>query len=207
MTSEIKVWDPFVRWFHWSLVAAFAVAYVTGDEESRLHVWSGYAVLALVGARIVWGFVGTRHARFRDFVFPPRAILRYALSLLIFRAPRYLGHNPLGGAMVVTLLAMLTLTGLSGYLLLPADGGERASLPVGQFAQLSPIAPAFANGKHGSRAEKWLKEIHEALAEFTLVLVALHIAGVLVSSFVHRENLVRAMITGRKRAPPDRASA
>jgi cytochrome b len=207
MQSEIKVWDPFVRLFHWSLVATFAVAYVTGDDESRLHVWSGYAILALVAARIVWGVVGTRHARFRDFVYPPRIILGYARSLLLLSARRYLGHNPLGGAMVVALLIMLALTGWSGYLLLPADGSERAALPAGQMMQLAPIAPAFANGKHRTRADKWLMETHEALAEFTLFLVALHIAGVLVSSLVHRENLVRAMITGRKRAPPDGPSA
>lgn len=203
MSGEIKVWDWFVRGFHWSMVASFAVAYVTGDEESRLHVWSGYAILALLAARVVWGFAGTRHARFSDFVFPPRVIIRYAMAMLTFRAPRYLGHNPLGGAMVVTLLVCLSLTGITGYLLLPADAtiADRSAV-----MRIAPIATALANGgdeRHRERGDSVLEEVHEALAELSLMLVFLHVAGVLASSLVHRENLVRAMITGRKRAGPD----
>jgi len=202
MQTEIRVWDVFVRIFHWSLVATFAVAYVTGDEESRLHEWSGYAILALLGARIVWGFIGTRHARFRDFVFPPRVILSYALALASLRARRYLGHNPLGGVMVVTLLACLSLTGITGYLLLP---GEAAGGVQGAATWVTPVAPAHANGRDKREHDEngILKELHEALAELCLFLVMLHIAGVLASSLLHRENLVRAMITGRKRAGPD----
>lgn len=201
-TEEIRVWDPFVRIFHWSLVVLFAIAYLTGDEESRLHIWSGYAILALLAARIVWGFVGTRHARFRDFVFPPRVILGYALAMVTMRARRYLGHNPLGGAMVVTLLVCLSLTGITGYLLLP---GEASSPDQIAAATLAPIAMARANGRdeHNRDDDGLLKELHEALADLTVILVLLHIAGVLASSLVHRENLVRSMITGRKRAGPD----
>lgn len=203
MPGEIKVWDWFVRAFHWSLVASFAVAYVTGDEESRLHVWSGYAILALLAARVVWGFIGTRHARFSDFVFPPRVIARYAMAMLTFRARRYLGHNPLGGAMVITLLVCLSLTGATGYLLLPADApNANRSAATG----IAPISTAHANGRENRKHDNddgLLKELHEALAELSLILVFLHVAGVLASSLVHRENLVRAMITGRKRAGPD----
>ena len=200
--KEIKVWDLLVRFFHWSLVVSFAIAYVTGDEESRLHVWSGYAILALLSLRIVWGFVGTRHARFSDFVFPPRVILGYALNMVAFRARRYLGHNPLGGAMVVTLLACLPLTCITGYLLLPGDSANTNRAAAAMFA---PIGAAFANGrdKRDHDEDGLLKELHEALAELGLFLVVLHIAGVLASSLVHRENLVRAMVTGRKRAGPD----
>lgn len=199
MESDVKVWDLFVRLFHWSLVAGFAIAYVTGDEESRLHVWSGYAILALLAMRIVWGLFGTRYARFSDFVYPPRVILGYALAMVTFRARRYLGHNPLGGAMVVTLLVCLSLTGITGYLLLPGDAAnpdQRAA------ATLAPINTAHANGrdKRDRDEDSLLKELHEALAELSLILVLLHIGGVLASSLVHRENLVRAMVTGRKRA-------
>jgi len=196
--NQVKVWDLFVRVFHWSLVLAFAIAYVTGDEDSRLHVWSGYAVLGLVTARVLWGFVGSRHARFRDFVFGPRVILGYALSFMTLRSRRYIGHNPLAGAMVFALLTCLSVTSITGYLLLP-DSNPNAA------ATLAPIGTAYANGRdkgdrHGNGL---LKELHEALAELTLFLVSVHIAGVLASSLVHRENLVRAMITGRKRAGPD----
>lgn len=172
--NEIKVWDPVVRIFHWSLAAVFAIAWLTGDEESRLHELAGYAVIVLVALRIVWGFIGTRYARFRDFVYPPSVILGYTRDLLIGKPGRYLGHNPLGGAMIMALLISLLAAGATG---IAAQGAE---------AGAGPLA-----------SEIW-KELHEFSANLTLLLVVLHIAGVIVSSLVHRENLVRAMFTGRK---------
>jgi cytochrome b len=105
----VRVWDPFVRVFHWSLVALFAVAFATGDEWMKAHVLAGYGIAVLVALRIIWGLVGSRHARFSDFVRGPSATLEYLEDTLKLNARRYLGHNPAGGAMVVTLLAALAI--------------------------------------------------------------------------------------------------
>jgi cytochrome b len=168
--DTVKVWDPFVRVFHWSLVILFALAWLSEDRQS-LHQPIGYAILALVAARIAWGFVGSRHARFADFVWSPQATLAYLRGLLTGTAPRVLGHNPLAGVMILALLAMLLATGASGWL-----------MTTGTF-----------------RSAEWLEELHEALASLTLALVGLHVLAVLVMSALHGENLVRAMVTGRKR--------
>jgi cytochrome b len=170
--ATVKVWDPLVRVFHWSLAALFAAAFATGDKVEWLHVRIGYAILVLVALRLVWGFVGPRHARFASFVRGPRAVLAYLRDMMTLRAPRYLGHNPAGGAMIVALLALLSVTGLTGYLM---------------------TTDLF----WGSKA---LEEVHEAFANVTIAAVILHVLGVLVASFEHRENLVWAMFTGRKRA-------
>lgn len=172
-TGRVRVWDPFVRLFHWSLVAFFAGAWLTGEEIGWLHELLGYGVLALVGLRLLWGFVGSPHARFRDFAFGPTTTLAYARDALRMRARRYLGHNPLGAAMVFALLAGLLVTGGSGWLLTTDLFGHEPG---------------------------WLEEVHEIAANLMLALVALHIAGVIFSSIAHGENLVRAMVTGTKRA-------
>jgi cytochrome b len=210
--DNVKVWDPLVRIFHWSLVTAFAIAYFTGDEESTLHVYAGYAVIGLVLFRIVWGLIGTRHARFRDFLHRPSAVIGYAKDFLAGRPKRYLGHNPLGGVMILLLLGSLLTTGVTGYLLLGADGDagtEAAAAPAPAVAGPSTglIASAYADDDDGEEAggehdenEGPLKDVHEFFANFTLFLVFLHVGGVLLSSLRHRENLVRAMITGRKPA-------
>lgn len=170
--ATIKVWDPFVRLFHWSLVALFAIAYATGDEVEKVHIAAGYTIAGLLALRIVWGFVGPRHARFSDFVRSPREALGYMHDALRMRARRYVGHNPAGGLMVIALIAMLIGTCLTGYVMtLDAYWGSEA-----------------------------LEDVHGALANTTLALVALHILGVLIASFEHGENLVKAMVTGRKRA-------
>ena len=203
--KEIRVWDPLVRIFHWSLVMAFAVAWLSGDEESPLHVYSGYAVIGLVLIRIVWGFVGTRYARFSDFVHRPATILAYAKDLLAGKSKRYLGHNPLGGAMIIALLVALLATGVTGLVLQGAqDGtGPLAALSASTMA-IAPNAAANAvadddeaEGENEDAGEIW-KELHEFFANLALLLVVLHIAGVIIGSLVHRENLVRAMFTGHK---------
>lgn len=181
------MWDPLVRIFHWSLVASFTVAYLSGEGEMLdLHAWSGYIVGGLILFRLLWGFVGPRHARFADFVFTPATVLAYGRDLLRGQAQRHLGHNPLGGTMVIALLVMLALATLTGMAL------------YGAAEAAGPLA-GLMRGTNQAFGEA-LEEVHEFFSNVALLLVALHIAGVLVSSLLHRENLVRAMVTGRKRA-------
>jgi cytochrome b len=194
---EVKVWDIAVRVGHWSLVGLFAIAYLTGEiEVETLHAWAGYAIIAIVLFRVLWGVVGTRHARFADFVFGWRTTLAYARSLIAWRPKHYLGHNPLGGWMVVALLATLLLVCWSGLELYAVEGkGPLAQETVTLVPQAQ--AKHDDNGKHGQESA-W-EDVHEVLANLCLLLVFLHVGGVLVASLVHRENLIRAMITGKKR--------
>ena len=182
--QQIRVWDPLIRIFHWSLVAGFAAAYLSGDDWLRVHVNAGYTVAGLVVFRLVWGFVGTRHARFDDFVRRPAVVVLYLKEIAGFRARRHIGHNPAGGTMVVALLLSLTATALSGMALY----GHQEFL--GPLAGLAGSLPDSAGGV--------LKETHEFLANLSVTLVVLHLAGVLFASIQHRENLVRAMLTGWK---------
>ncbi|HVI31034.1 cytochrome b/b6 domain-containing protein [Phenylobacterium sp.] len=170
---SIRVWDPLVRLFHWSLAASFAVAWLTADAWEDLHRWAGYAAAALIVFRLVWGLVGPRYARFRQFVRRPGATAAYLAAMLQGREPRHLGHNPAGAAMIVALLAVLGVTALTGWLY---------------------TTDAFWGAE-------WVEETHEAAASLMLLLVIGHIAGVTLASLRHRENLASAMLTGRKRAP------
>jgi cytochrome b len=164
------------------LVVAFTVAYLTEDDLLAVHVWAGYLVGGLVVARIVWGFVGPAHARFADFIYSPAETLRYVRDLLLLRAERHLGHSPGGGAMVLLLLVLLAATVTTG---LVVYGGEQ---------QAGPLAGLFTKDTGES-----VEEVHELLANITLALILAHIAAVVLASFVLRENLVRAMVTGYKR--------
>lgn len=166
-----RVWDPFVRIFHWSLVVAFALAFATGDDSTWIHIRLGWFIATLVAARLIWGFVGPRHARFTDFVRGPRAVFDYLRDMVARRPTRYLGHNPAGGAMVAAMLGMLAVVTVTGYMLtLDAWFGA-----------------------------EWLEGLHESVTLVMLAMITLHVAGVVVASLEHRENLVRAMVTGRKR--------
>jgi len=185
-TDMVVVWDPLLRVFHWSLVASFTVAYLSGEDECLdLHARAGYGVGGLILFRLLWGFVGPRHARFADFVFPPAAVLAYGRDLLRGQAQRTLGHNPLGGAMVIALLVMLTLTTLTGLVL------------YGAMEAAGPLAGPLRGTSR--EANEVLEEVHEFFSNLSVLLIALHIGGVLIGSLLHRENLVRAMVTGRKR--------
>ena len=203
--KTIRVWDAFVRVFHWWVAVGFFVAYFSEDALS-LHVWAGYVVGALVVLRIVWGFSGPEHARFSSFIYPPGTVLRYLWDLLFGRARRYLGHSPGGGAMVLLLLIGLLGTVGTGLVLyaIEEDAGPLAALvssgsPPGQAQPaLEREGDEDLEGAGGS-GEFW-EESHEVLADLALVLVILHVAGVLLASYVHRENLTKAMVTGRKRA-------
>jgi cytochrome b len=205
MEKEIRVWDPLVRIFHWSLVLAFTIAYLSGDEESDLHIYAGYVVLGLISFRLIWGFIGTPYARFKDFVYSPRTIISYSKELVAGKAKHYLGHNPAGGAMIIALLLGLAAASYSGLKVYAIEEG--AGPLAQQSTEISVISSAYADDdddEHEGKKqevgdEDFWEEVHEASANFVLFLVILHIAGVFVSSKLHKENLVRAMITGNKK--------
>jgi cytochrome b len=184
--TEIKVWDPLVRLFHWTLVAAFFTAYFTEGDLQTVHVWAGYTVFGLLVLRLMWGFVGTSHARFADFVYSPKRVLTYIGEVFTGKAARYIGHNPAGGLMILLLLLSLLITTVSGVMLYGADQWQG---PLGGVLQ--------------NTSAHWIdlfEETHEVFANFTLVLVAIHVIGVIWESLLHQDNLLRAMFTGRKRA-------
>lgn len=170
--SSQVVWDIVQRVLHWGLVASIATAWWAGEERLAIHLAAGYVALAIVACRTIWGWTGSRHARFADFMQSPGAVWRYARAVAAFDEPRWVGHNPLGGWMVVALLVMAAAAGLSGWL---------------------SVTDRFWG-------VKWVQELHEALANSLLWLAGFHVAGVIYTSVRHRENLVRAMFTGRKRA-------
>lgn len=173
--DKVKVWDIGVRTFHWSLVAAYLIVWVSAEQWDTLHEKAGYVIAGLLAFRLIWGLVGGKHARFSDFVYKPSIVFASLRDILLRKPKRYIGHNPLGGAMIIALLISLLAATISG---------------------IAMISDRFWG-------IEWVEEIHEATASFTLVLVALHIIGVIYSSLAHRENLVRSMITGFKRRPPD----
>lgn len=200
-----RVWDIFVRIAHWTIVIAFFVAYFTEDEILTLHVWAGYAIGVVVMLRVAWGVFGSRHARFGDFIYRPSTVVAYLVGLVGFRAKRYVGHSPAGGAMVVALLLALATTVWSGMELYEVEeqAGPLAAIPIG----LPSVATLFhlsggdqAEESDGRQADgEFWEAVHEFLANLVMVLVVLHVAGVVLASIVHRENLARSMVTGLKR--------
>lgn len=183
--NEISVWDPLIRFFHWSLVAAFFIAYITEEDFLTIHSWAGYLILGLLLVRVIWGFIGTKHARFKDFVFRPKHIVQFLKDTLSLKAKRYVGHNPAGGAMVVLLILSLLITTFSGLIIFGIEESQ------------GPLASWLSGTSHS--IGDIFEEIHEFFANFTLFLVGVHVLGVLVESLIHRENLVSSMINGKKR--------
>jgi cytochrome b len=175
--QKILVWDWPVRLGHWLMVGGFIVAWLTSESETfrLLHVISGATVLAVATFRLPWGFIGSRYARFVDFVRGPRAVKDYAAGLLKLEPAHHVGHNPAGGWAIVLLLGLGILTGLSGWANYNEIGGD------------------------------FLEELHEGLAVTMLTVVFIHVAGVLSGSLMHGENLVRAMLNGRKLGMPGEA--
>lgn len=175
--TRVFVWDLPVRLFHWLLAVSFAGAFITAESERfrDVHVALGYTLLGLIAFRLLWAFVGSRYARLSSFAFGPRAVVAYVRSLLSFRPLHYVGHNPAGSWVIYLLVVLGLLTGAAGYATYNDIGG------------------------------KWLEELHEGAANVMLTLVFVHIAGVLVSSVMHGENLVKAMVTGYKRVSGRRA--
>lgn len=168
---SVRVWDLPTRVFHWSLALSFFGAYLLAESERvrHLHVMFGYTVLALVAFRVVWGFLGTRHARFRSFAFGPRAVLDHLRGLARRDIREHAGHTPAGSWAIWLMLSLALVTALSGYLHFREIGGEA------------------------------MEEVHEVAANAWLLVVFVHVAGVIVSSIAERQNLVRAMLTGNKR--------
>jgi cytochrome b len=196
----VRVWDVFVRVFHWTVVVTFFVAYFTEDDLLTLHVWAGYVLGVFVVMRIAWGFVGPKHARFTDFVCGPIKVWTYLVDLVAFRAKRYLGHSPAGGAMALALLIGLLAvvwTGLELYAV-EENAGPLASISPTTAAPGLLVLVSEDDNEDEEREEFW-EELHEWLSNLVFVLVILHIAGVLLASIVHGENLSRAMVTGLKR--------
>jgi cytochrome b len=168
----IRVWDRFVRVFHWSLVGLFVFCFASGDIWDDAHEWAGYAIAILICSRIVWGLVGPTHARFSDFIYWPSTVLKFLRESVNFRAKRYLGHNPAGGAMVIALLVALTTTCTTGVMM----------------------------GMDAFWGASWVENLHVWSTYSAIALIVLHVIGVILASIEHRENLVGSMFTGRKRS-------
>ncbi|ALP67158.1 cytochrome b/b6 domain-containing protein [Paraburkholderia caribensis] len=172
---RILVWDAPVRLFHWLFAACFAGAWLTAESEHwrLVHVALGYTAGGLVIFRMAWGLVGTKYARFSSFVCGPTSVWKYLLGILLGHPQRHVGHNPAGAVVIVTMLALACALTMTGWATYNDVGGN------------------------------WLGEVHEVLASLMLALVAVHVAGVIVSSRLHRENLVGAMLSGYKTGHPD----
>lgn len=199
MSKTVKVWDLSIRVFHWSLVVLFTVAYLSGEEWEKLHAYAGYGVMALLVYRWAWGFLGTPYARFSHFALKPSEAITYVSSIFSGNPKYYLGHNPLGSWMVLALLVSISVTTWTG-LELYADEGKG---PLAGGIHL--VSPSLANGKDKDREhgrdddeEEWLEDLHEVFSELCLILIVLHVSGVIFSSLVHKENLVKSMIFGDK---------
>lgn len=171
--ARIRVWDPVVRLFHWT-VAFGCIANLTVLRDFKsVHRYVGYVILAAVGIRLVWGLVGSRHARFGDFAPSPHRFFTYLKSLLQGREPRYLGHNPAGAMMMLALVGLVLICGITGWMM----------------------------GLDAFWGELWVEQVHEVFANAIMGLAVLHVIAALVESWRHRENLIMAMVTGLKRSP------
>ena len=179
MSQRILVWDLPTRIFHWTLAASFASAYLTAESERwrDIHVLLGYTVLGLIAFRLVWGFVGSHYSRFAEFVRSPACVIRYLAQLLRGHAEHYVGHNPAGTVAILLLLLLGIASGVSGWAVYEEIGGD------------------------------WLEELHKFTSNAMLAVVFAHIAGVLVTSVLHKENLIIAMITGKKHGSSNQAIA
>lgn len=209
-SDTIRVWSLPIRLFHWSLVALFVLAYLTGEDESLVHAYSGYAIGGLLAFRIIWGLVGDHYARFSNFLYAPSRVVAYLKSLRSASPQHYHGHNPPGGWMIIALLISLIGTTYTGLEVWGAEGyGPLATTPSSAAPPISrydhdeqennehKISQDEEKHEHSDEEEFW-EEAHEFFANFTVLLIIVHITGVLLSSLVHRENLVKAMINGYK---------
>lgn len=182
--TQIKIWDLPLRIFHWTLVSSFLIAYITEDDFMTVHVYAGYTIMGLIAFRLLWGFIGSKHARFSDFVCSPATTIEYLKDMISNNTTRYLGHNPAGSAMVIALLISLLLTTITGLATYATEEG------LGPLVTLMDTTPNFIFDA--------AEDVHEFFADFTVALIVFHIVGVVMTSIVHKENLVLAMVTGYK---------
>ncbi|WP_422073066.1 cytochrome b/b6 domain-containing protein [Tranquillimonas rosea] len=171
--THLKVWDPFVRFFHWSVVALFTANALFVDDDGALHQWFGYAIGALVLVRILWGIVGPHYARFRSFPPSPAGIRGQLTDIATGRPRIHAGHTPLGALMIYNLLLTLLVIVISGYLM---------------------TTDAFWG-------TEWTEGLHEAAVTWAEISVLAHVAAVLFESVRIRVNLPSAMVTGYKKLP------
>ena len=207
--NSVKVWDIFVRIFHWTLVGSIIGLYLSGEEFKSIHIRLGYFVTCLVLARIIWGFVGTKHARFNDFLYRPRTIYDYFKSLIKGNPKHYLGHNPAGGLMIIVMLFTLLVTAFTGLKTLAIEGqGPLATTDISilrvayadEDEHDDDDDPTYRDGHHQKKQkDDFWEDIHESMTSFMIFLVIAHVGGVIVSSWIHKENLLVGMITGRKK--------
>lgn len=192
-SASVKVWDRFLRFFHWTLVLCFTTAYISGEvHASTLHEMVGYVLCVLLAARLYWGFKGSEYARFRAFIFPISEALTYLRSMLKGNPKHYYGHNPAGALMVFTMFGLLAVIFVSGL------------LSLGTIDFEGPLV--FLANRVSDEASYTFRHLHQFLPNVALALVLLHLLGVLVGSIQHKENLVRAMLTGKK-SPPSKSSS
>jgi cytochrome b len=205
--KSVKVWDIFVRLFHWALVGTIIVQYVSAESNKIIHKNTGYLIVCLVLLRIIWGLLGPKYARFSDFLYRPSMIIQYLSGLIRGKPKRYLGHNPAGGLMVFVMLITLTVTAFTGLKAIGSKGhgpfADKGYQIVRQALADMDDDEAHSGNERKNRSlngknEFW-GEFHEAMTGFLLFLIIVHICGVIISSRIHRENLIWAMITGEKR--------
>lgn len=168
--GAVKVWDPFVRVFHWSLVSCVLLNYFVIDDGETIHQWLGYVASALVVMRIVWGFIGTRHARFADFFPTPARLRAHIVAMRSGKEASHAGHNPLGALMMLALMAVVLGLGVTGFL---------------------QTTDTFWG-------DEWLQDLHEVLGSALIALAGLHAAAAIIMGRIERTNLVAAMVTGVK---------
>jgi cytochrome b len=171
-TGSIQIWDPIVRLFHWTVVTGCAINLIF-ENGNRLHRAVGYGVAAAVAIRLIWGLVGHGHARFADFVPRPSTLIQYLRQLFARKEPRYIGHNPAGSIMIIALLGLLVAVSVTGWMM----------------------------GLDRYFGDELLEELHEGSAMAILALAGIHVLAAVIESVRHRENLIKSMITGKKRRP------
>jgi cytochrome b len=169
--DTVRVWDPLVRVFHWTVVLGVALNYFVLSPGKAPHRYVGYGVAVALAVRVGWGFFGSAHARFSDFVTPPRIVVSHLASAMTLRGRRYIGHNPAGGAMILALMTLVALTCLTGWM----------------------------QGLDAFWGVEWVQQMHTLCSNLVVAAVVVHAFAAMAESVLHRENLILAMITGRKR--------
>jgi cytochrome b len=217
LDNQIPVWDIFIRIFHWSLALLIFLAYVTADEKEFLHRYIGYSVFGLVISRLIWGFIGTKYALFCNFICSPGKGVTYIKELISGKPKYYEGHNPAAAWMIIFFLICSMVICFSGYM---AYASKEMNFSLGFDASSLSVTNVYADDhkreghgykhkqkeRHGEdewedrKGDGFWCELHEASAQAMIFLIVLHVIGVAISSWLHNENLIKSMITGKKTA-------